>query len=75
MPPSPPRRYKSDQELTVDELVRRQRDPGARFETPEYLQARNAALINAGFEDDVAPATPPLNQMSTQQHLERLQRR
>ena len=61
----PPRRYKTHDELTVDEHVQvlqsdRRRGPGEekRFETEEYRSYRAEVLRAAGLEDEDDDAAP-----------------
>ena len=69
------RRWKQDSELTADEFLARRRDPAKQFETPEYIEARSDALINAGLEDEITDSPLDPNAMSTDQHLDRIRER
>ena len=69
-----PRRYKELDELSVDEHVRRRQDPDAKFETPEYRDARRAALEDAGLEHD-DPADKAPEEMSVEEHARRIYER
>jgi hypothetical protein len=74
------RRYKTREELTLDEelaVVQAQRadKPQPRFETAEYRQARREALEDAGLdpgEEDTGPVDPA--EMTPAQHFERIRK-
>lgn len=69
---SGPARWKHDDELTIDEIRARRRDPSARFENPEWRDAADAVLRDAGLlEGDSETA---VEDMSTDQFLKRRQR-
>jgi len=71
----PPRRYKTDDELTVEELLERDRAQEAgrpvKFETDEYRAAKRQALTDAGLEPDEPTDIdgPPDEAWSVEDHL------
>jgi hypothetical protein len=80
--PTPPERYKADEELTVDEIVEQQRasrrGETLRFETDEYRAYVRGTMAGAGLEVPDAyreGGEKPLEEMSPAEHFQRLGRR
>ncbi|HET7590978.1 MAG TPA: hypothetical protein VFK14_12460 [Solirubrobacterales bacterium] len=80
-----PRRYKEQDELDGDELLaqvqaRHRGEDAPRFETPEYRQHRRDVLREGGLTDEADEdesrenSGKPLEEMSTAEHFDRLQR-
>lgn len=73
----PPKRFLEVTELSVEQLIRREQarkrgEPEPRFESPEYLAAREQLLRERGYEDDAEhPTDEPtdLESLSIDDHL------
>lgn len=68
----PPVRYLTPDQMDVAQLVRHQQ--GERIETPEYVAARNAALVAAGLEPINDPDAFDLENATVEDHLHRIRR-
>jgi hypothetical protein len=66
-------RYKEQSEWSAHEWFTFNRD-GTRPESDEYREAKRTALEDAGLESDDDTATP-VDEMSVEQHLERMRQR
>lgn len=75
----PPERYKTDDELSTEEIAQRmaakQRgESRPRFETDEYREARKQALADAGLDDVDELDDKPLEDLDVGEHFDRLRR-
>jgi hypothetical protein len=79
-----PRRYKTPDELTTDEIAQRlqarnRNEAEPKFETAEYQEARAEALRDAGFEGEAAEYEAAtggrsLEEMTPADHFQRIQK-
>jgi hypothetical protein len=74
---TPPARFKDPSDFTPEEHHRRQRDPGYHPESDDYIAARAKALTDAGLEVDrsESDAERPLDELSPEDHFDRISRR
>lgn len=80
MPATPPRRWKSREEYSTDEVLAAMQaanraEPAPRPETDRYKAHRSEVLRAGGLDDEAAEAgerTVALENMTPQQHLDRM---
>jgi hypothetical protein len=72
------RRWKRDEELSVEELVQRMQaetrgEPAPQFETPEYIEHRTEALRDAGLDEEADESKPKsIEDLTPAEHYERM---